>query len=110
MAPNLLNPNVNRFPFWQRPAGIQVPNLIPGQQMTGEIQDIRLNRIPLKTDFNNGDVRKIPFPQAPNNDVSSARDLLTHQIPQGRGAGVGLMDMLQTSIVQQQNQGGENGA
>lgn len=109
--PNILEPGVNQFPFWN-PLRVQVPSLIPGQQMTGEVEDINLNKIPLKTDFNKSDIRQIPFPTAPGQDVSSAQDLLFKPIPQGRGAGVGLMDMLQTSIAQTQaqGQGGENGS
>lgn len=107
---NILDPGVNQFPFWT-PSRVQVPSLIPGQQMTGEIKDIVLNKIPSETDYNNSDVRQIPFPVAPGQDVSSANQLLFKPTPQGRGAGVGLLDMLQTSIIQtQQQQGGENGS
>lgn len=102
--PNILDPGVNQFPFWT-PLRVQIPSLIPGQQMTGEVEDIRINKIPSETDYNNSDVRKIPFPTAPGQDVSSAQALLFKPVPQGRGAGVGLMDMLQTSIAQTQAQG-----
>lgn len=109
--PNILDPGVNQFPFWT-PLKVQVPSLIPGQQMTGEIKDIGINKIPSETDYNKSDVRQIPFPTAPGQDVSGAQALLFKPIPQGRGAGVGLMDMLQTSIAQTQaqGQGGENGS
>lgn len=109
MPKNILDPGVNQFPYWQ-PLRLQVASLIPGQQMTGEIKDIGINKIPSETDYNNSDVRKIPFPVAPGQDVTSAKDLLYKPTPQGRGAGVGLMDMLQTSITQTQAQGGSNGS
>ena len=93
--------NQRAFPYWPG-LGIQVPSMIPGQIMSGEIVDIRVNRIPSETDYNPGDIRRIPAPNAPANDVTGAAELMTHKTPMGRGSGVGLMDMLQTSIAQTQ--------
>lgn len=104
MAQNIQDPNTRAFPYWP-PLGIQQPAFIPGQQLAGEVQDIRINRIPQDTDFNQSDVRRLPTPNAPANDVTGAGELLTHSAPMGRGSGIGLMDMLQMSIAQQGQQG-----
>ena len=108
MSKNILDPNINQFPYWT-PLRLQIVSLIPGQQMTGALRDIGINKIPSETDYNNSDVRQIPFPKAPAQDVTSSQALLFKPVPQGRGAGVGLMDMLQTSIKATQTQGGEDG-
>lgn len=107
---NILNPNTQNFPYWAPLAGAQSPLLIPGAQLARMVEDVKINRTPEETDFNRGDIRQIPLPTAPGQDVTSAGALLVHSTPMGRGAGVGLFDMLTQSITQTQNQGGENGS
>lgn len=103
-TPNLLAPNTAAWPYWGN-AGVQYPNLIAGQQLARELEDIGINRIPAQTDYEKADLRTIPTPGSPNQDIKSAFLLQTHQAELGRGASVSLMDMMNSSIKQTQEIG-----
>lgn len=92
-TPNLLAANTAAWPYWQNP-GVQYPNMIPGQQMAGEIADIGINRIPSETDFNQGDIRTIPTPDSPRQQIGESLLMQVHSAEMGRGASVSLLDML----------------
>lgn len=96
-TPNLLAANTASFPYWQNP-GVQYPNMIPGQQMAGEIADIGINRIPSETDYNQADIRTIPTPDSPSQQVGQARQIQVHRAELGRGAAIGLTDLLIQSM------------
>jgi len=95
--PDILTPATNLYPYWQN-LGIQNPNMIPGHILAGEISDIGINRIPSETDFNNSDIRTIPTPGSPRQDVSASQKLQVHNAEMGRGAAVSLMDMFNQSM------------
>lgn len=96
-TPNLLQANTSQFPYWFNP-GVQPAYNIPGQMLAGEIADIGINRIPSETDYNNSDIRTIPTPDSPSQQVGQARQLQTHRAEMGRGAAIGLTDLLVQSI------------
>lgn len=96
-TPNLLAANTAQYPYWIAP-GVQVPNLIPGQQMAGEIQDIGINRIPSETDYNQSDIRTIPTPDSPSQQVGQSIQIQAHRPELGRGASIGLTDLLIQSV------------
>ncbi len=96
-TPNLLAANTSQYPYWIAP-GVQYPNMIPGQQMAGEIADIGINRIPSETDYNHADIRTIPTPDSPSQQVSQSRKIQVHRAELGRGAAIGLTDLLIQSV------------
>lgn len=101
---NILNPKGNNnFPYWP-PLRIQDAGLIPGQQMAGEISDILINKDRYSLPYTVQEVNSTPFPEALQ-DKRGAAELLETTPIMGRGAGVGLTDMLLTSIAEVKAQG-----
>lgn len=100
---NILKPpNDKTFPYW--PAlGIQDFHAIPGAQIAGEVQDIDINKSMYMMGYPTGDVKRLATPQT-TQDASGAAQFIEGTPVMGRGAGVGLTDMLLMSIAQQTNQ------
>jgi hypothetical protein len=96
---NINDGNVQAFPYWPR-TGIQNQFIIPGHILAGEVSDIAINRIPWETDFNNGDIRTIPFPGSPAQQVTDSIKIINHLTPLGHGQSANLMDLLVNSIIQ----------
>ena len=100
---NILRPkNDSTFPYWPG-LGIQNINIVPGHQMAGEVQDIPLNKSRYMEGYTVSDIRRIPTPEALQ-DKANASLLIEGQPIMGRGAGVGLTDMLLMSVAQTQAQ------
>ena len=93
----------SNFPYWPG-LGIQNQNLIPGQQMAGEVVDIPLNKSMYMLHYLINDIQRIPSPEALQ-DKKNASLFIEGQPVLGRGSGIGLTDMLLTSIAQTQAQG-----
>ena len=103
MAQNIMRPRGSEnFPYWPKPP-IQLQNAIPGQQMAGEVADIPINKSMYFYGYKRGDIRTIPTPST-FQDKKTAAQFIEGQPIMGRGAGVGLIDMLQLSIAQTQAQ------
>lgn len=90
-----LSPN---YPFWGAES-VQRPTLIAGGQLESMLEDLATNRIPLRDEVSHSDIRRIPIPESPVQRISDASQLQDTPPIMGRGPGVGLMDMLTASIV-----------
>lgn len=106
MKYNILNPPGTRnFPYWP-PLGVQRPAMIVGRQVAREIQDIPLNRTPLRNEYNNNNVPILVVPRVAQQAREAAQ--YKNQKPvMGRGAGPTLMDYMVKTINDQRNQGKE---
>lgn len=102
---DLTKPNTESFPYWQNP-GVQNQYIIPGVQIAGMIDDIRINRIPSQTDFNDSDIRAIPIVDTSKPDTEAIQALQTHTAELGRGASVSLIDMFKMSMDEVRKIGG----
>lgn len=101
---DILKPQGDRnFPYWPK-LGVQNQNLIPGQQMAGEVSDIPLNKSMYMMHYLISDIQKVITPEALQ-DRKNASLFIERQPIMGRGEGVGLLDMLQMSVAQTQAQG-----
>ena len=85
------------YPYW-RNSHIQYPNMIPGGMIAREIQDIGINRIPSETDYQIADVRVVPVPGSPNQQIRVTQAMEVNLPEQGHGAAVTLTDMLVMSM------------
>lgn len=104
MGDNILKPKGNaNFPYWPGLA-IQDPFSIPGDQIAGEVQDIRLNKSMYMLPYTIQPIDKVEKPEALQ-DKKGAAEFLETTPTMGRGAGVGLTDMLLMSVAQQRAQG-----
>ncbi len=94
------------FPFWN-PLKIQDPGIIAGGQRLDMIEDITVNRIPLRDEVNHSNIKRVPVPAAPVQRISDAAKLQA-PIPQvGRIGGNDLMSRLVADINKTRMQGGE---
>ena len=104
MGDNILAPKGNaNFPYWPGLA-IQDSFSIPGAQIAGEVSDIRLNKSMYMLPYAVQDINKVEKPEALQ-DKKGAAEYLETTPTMGRGAGVGLTDMLLMSVAQQRAQG-----
>lgn len=101
---NILAPKGNaNFPYWPGLA-IQDSFSIPGDQIAGEVEDIRLNKSKYMLPYAVQDINRVEKPEALQ-DKKGAAEYIESTPIMGRGAGVGLTDMLLMSVAQQRAQG-----
>jgi len=102
--PNILKPQgTQNFPYWPG-LGIQNFAAIPGHQMAGEVADIPINKGMRDEGYTVAPINRIPTPEALQ-DKKGASLFIDPTPRMGRGAGVGLTDMLLMSVAQTQAQG-----
>jgi hypothetical protein len=100
---NILKPKGEQnFPYWPG-LPIQIATQIPGQQLAGEVADIGINKSMYMLGYAVNDINRVPSPEALQ-DARGAKQYIEGQPILGRGAGVGLTDMLLMSVAQQQAQ------
>lgn len=101
---NILKPQGDKnFPYWPG-VPLQESQSIPGQQVAGEIADININRDRYSMPYAVGDVSTLRTAEALQDKTGATRFIEGRPV-MGRGAGVGLTEMLLTSITAQQTQG-----
>lgn len=105
--PNINAANTNQYPYWTPPFQIQNPLRISGGAIELMIQDIGVNRIPSETDFLNAPIHRIPVP-AINRDEKTAATFESHTQELGRGASIGLTDLMLMSVLENQQIGGNS--
>lgn len=104
---DLLTPNTQNWPYWTPPS-VQLDYLIAGEQNQTKLEDIGINQIPMQAEYNNNDLRILPFIQSPQQQITDSENLQASSVIYGVGsASQSLTDILIQSVNETNAQAGK---